>query len=126
MVCTTLSLEDHSITVISDRIKNYQNSKVQNKTLEILLKHENIVIQNSSLRRVQYAHSEMSGGEKKKKKQTLVLKPPTMHQVSCNLINTVNSFAMAYINPNVNQERYGRREVAMHEDNYELHDPSQW
>lgn len=49
-----------------------------------------------------------------------------MHQVNCNLITTVNSFAMAYINPNVNQERYGRREVAVREDNYELHHRSQW
>jgi len=34
-----------------------------------------------------------------------------MHEVNCDLITTVNSFAMAYVKPNVNQERYGRREM---------------
>lgn len=44
-----------------------------------------------------------------------------MYHVNCNLIASVNSFAISYINAHVNQERYGRRELATYEDNYKLH-----
>lgn len=37
----------------------------------------------------------------------------TMHQINWGLMITANSFPVAYINPNVNQERGGRREMAL-------------
>lgn len=72
MVRTSLSPEYSPIPVIADRIKNYQNNKVQNKTLEIFVKHESIVLQNSGLRRVQYVHSEVFGEKKKKTANTSI------------------------------------------------------
>lgn len=64
---TSLSPGYHPITVIADRIKNYQNNKVQNKTQEALVKHESSVLRNSGPRTAQYVPGEKFGGKNKMK-----------------------------------------------------------